>query len=230
MAQINYWEVHALSINIRIFFEKKGRAKYISHLDITRCFSRAIRRTDIPVWHTEGFNPRIYMTFPLPLPLGFEGERETFDIRLIDDTYPLEKVKAELNKVFPEGIKAISVQAIVDDLTTIEKAIYTITLKSNDIEKLEEEVKSFSQKTDITVEKKSKKGIKTVNIAPDIAVKEICVENNLLKVKVHMSAGINYNINPNLWINAFMAEYGYDDIVLNITRNFVLRADGTEWE
>ncbi len=219
-----------MSINIRIFFEKKGRAKYISHLDITRCFSRAIRRTDIPVWHTEGFNPRIYMTFPLPLPLGFEGERETFDIRLTDDTYPPEKVKTELNKVFPEGIKAISVQTIVDDLTTIEKAIYTITLKSNDIKKLEEEVKSFSQKTDITVEKKSKKGIKTVNIAPDIEVQEIYAENNLLKVKALMSAGINYNINPNLWLNAFMAEYGYDDIVLNVTRNFVLRADGTEWE
>ena len=56
---------------VRIFFEKRDRARYISHLDITRCLSRAFARTDIPVWYTEGFNPRIYMTFALPLSLGY---------------------------------------------------------------------------------------------------------------------------------------------------------------
>ena len=52
------WEVPALRL-IRVFFEKRDRAKYISHLDLTRCMTRAFARTDIPVWFTEGFNPHV---------------------------------------------------------------------------------------------------------------------------------------------------------------------------
>ena len=29
---------------IRVFFEKRDRAKYISHLDLTRCMTRAFAR------------------------------------------------------------------------------------------------------------------------------------------------------------------------------------------
>lgn len=44
--------------DVRIRFAKTGKAKYISHLDLTRCFARAIFRAKIPLWFTEGFNPR----------------------------------------------------------------------------------------------------------------------------------------------------------------------------
>ena len=218
-----------MSTNIRIFFEKKGRAKYISHLDIMRCFTRVIRRTDIPVWYTEGYNPRLYMMFPLPLPLGFEGERETFDIRLIDDSYPYEKILTELNRVFPEGIKALSAEPVIDELTTIDKAIYTITLKHSDINALKTNMEEFMTLSDITVEKKSKRGIKTVNLAPDVKVQDIKANGDYLVIRTLMAAGINYNINPNLWLNAFMSKYGYEDIVINITRNSILRSDLSEW-
>ena len=218
-----------MSTNIRIFFEKKGRAKYISHLDIMRCFTRVIRRTDIPVWYTEGYNPRLYMMFPLPLPLGFEGERETFDIRLIDDSYPYEKILTELNRVFPEGIKALSAEPVIDELTTIDKAIYTITLKHSDIKALKTNMEEFMTLSDITVEKKSKRGIKTVNLAPDVKVQDIKANGDYLVIRTLMAAGINYNINPNLWLNAFMSKYGYEDIVINITRNSILRSDLSEW-
>ncbi|MEG0754612.1 MAG: TIGR03936 family radical SAM-associated protein, partial [Angelakisella sp.] len=96
-----------MNTTIRLFFEKRDRAKYISHLDITRCFSRAISRTDLPVWYTEGFNPRIYMTFPLPIPLGFESSCESLDIRLVEDDYPLEQVTEKLNRVLPQGVRIL---------------------------------------------------------------------------------------------------------------------------
>ena len=73
--------------SIRIWFTKKDASKYISHLDLTRCLIRAFRRTDIPLWYTEGFNPHPYLVFGLPLPLGVEGLREVLDIRLTDDNY-----------------------------------------------------------------------------------------------------------------------------------------------
>ena len=64
--------------------------RFISHLDMTRFMARVIRRAELPVWYTEGFNPHLYMTFALPLSLGFESEYEVVDIRLLDDGYPID--------------------------------------------------------------------------------------------------------------------------------------------
>ena len=56
-------------IDVRTVFEKKGRAKYISHLDLNRFMMRAFRRSGLPIWYTEGFNPHPYATFALALSL-----------------------------------------------------------------------------------------------------------------------------------------------------------------
>ena len=58
---------------VRVWFRKAGAAKYISHLDLTHCMGRALKLSRLPVWYTEGFNPRIYMTYAMPLSLGVAG-------------------------------------------------------------------------------------------------------------------------------------------------------------
>ena len=54
-------------ITVRISFEKKNEASYISLLDMQRVMQRVLKRSSLPVWHTLGFNPHIYMTFACPL-------------------------------------------------------------------------------------------------------------------------------------------------------------------
>ena len=66
---------------VRLRFSKTGRLKYISHLDINRAMSRALKRAGIPLWYTEGFNPHPYMSFSLPLSLGVESLCESVDLR-----------------------------------------------------------------------------------------------------------------------------------------------------
>ena len=67
---------------VRAFYRKEGRIKYISHLDMNRCISRDLKRSGLPVWHTLGFNSHIYLTFALPLSLGYESLCDSFDFRL----------------------------------------------------------------------------------------------------------------------------------------------------
>ena len=90
---------------IRVFYRKTDTAKYISHLDINRCFQRAMKRAGIPLWFTEGFNPHAYLTFPLPLALGYESLCECVDFRLTQPMEPGEIVD-RLNRVLPMGLKA----------------------------------------------------------------------------------------------------------------------------
>lgn len=89
--------------NVRIWFEKKDSARYISHLDMTRCVSRALKLSGLPVWYTEGFNPRIYMTYAMPLSLGMQGERECMDIRLLEEV-PFAAIEERLDARLPKDI------------------------------------------------------------------------------------------------------------------------------
>ena len=54
-------------IKCRVVFEKTGRAKYISHLDLMRTFQHSFIRAGIRIKHTEGFNPHPYISIALPL-------------------------------------------------------------------------------------------------------------------------------------------------------------------
>ncbi|MBQ5716732.1 MAG: DUF2344 domain-containing protein, partial [Clostridia bacterium] len=46
---------------VRIYYNKTGKLKYISHLDINRVMLRMIRRGKIDVWFTEGFHQHTYV-------------------------------------------------------------------------------------------------------------------------------------------------------------------------
>ena len=97
--------------NVRIFYTKTDRMKFVSHLDMNRLMSRIIMRADIPVWYTEGFNQRIYINYAVPLSLGFEGLYEIIDIRLTDDNYPLDTLPQRLNGVSVPGIELYARQS-----------------------------------------------------------------------------------------------------------------------
>jgi radical SAM-linked protein len=55
---------------VRVKYCKDGPIKYISHLNLGQVFTRALRRADIPVVISGGFNPRFRISFGPPLPLG----------------------------------------------------------------------------------------------------------------------------------------------------------------
>lgn len=189
---------------IRIFFEKRGRAKYISHLDINRCMGRAFARSSIPIWYTEGFNPHVYMTFSQPLSLGFESECESVDIKLIDEI-SFDEVVTKLNAVLPEGIRAIRADIPKMKPEKIAYSDYDITLELDGKTKDEliKATESFFSQNEIVVMKKSKKGLKEVDIKPMFEVISLECEDAVIKIMLRCVAGITTNLNPNLVIDTF---------------------------
>ena len=85
--------------NVRIFYEKKGRMKFVSHLDMNRFMSLLIEKAKITVWFTEGFNQHAYMNFAVPLSLGYVGLYEVVDVKITDDNYSLSQLVCDLNAV-----------------------------------------------------------------------------------------------------------------------------------
>ena len=95
-------------LDIRAVFTKKDRARYISHLDLYRAMQRAFKRAKLPIWYTQGFNQRVYITFALALSLGFESSCEVMEFRITEDI-PLLELEERIQKVMPEGLQIVKV-------------------------------------------------------------------------------------------------------------------------
>ena len=57
-------------MKIRIQFAKYGKMIYIGHLDIMRYFQKALRRADVDLAYTQGYNPHPILSFAAPLGVG----------------------------------------------------------------------------------------------------------------------------------------------------------------
>jgi radical SAM-linked protein len=89
---------------IRLRFEKTGPAAYISHLDLMRTMQRALRRADVPLRFSEGFNPHALLSILIPLPVGMESLCELMDIRVMEEL-DLTALPQRLTAVMPEGLR-----------------------------------------------------------------------------------------------------------------------------
>ena len=61
---------------IRVKYKKKEEVKYVGHLDTMSTFMRCLKRTIIPLEYSKGFNPRIKISFALPLGVGVTSDSE----------------------------------------------------------------------------------------------------------------------------------------------------------
>lgn len=223
--------------NVRIFFSKKGRAKYISHLDMYRLFMRCFKKTTIPIWYTEGFNPHMYMTFPMALSLGFESEKECVDIKLTEEM-SFDEIKSQLSSAFPVGIDVLEVSEPVHDQKELAFSDYEIELFLNDDKQktAKEEFFSACQKDSIIVLKKGKKSgrkeLKEVDIKPMFELvsleEETTADGDALKIVIRCVCTLSKNLNPSLLIGAIFKD---EDIRLcRVTRKKLLTENLEEFK
>ena len=207
-------------IDVRLFYTKTGSAKYISHLDVMRAFQRALKRSKIDFWYTEGFHPHLYLTFALPLSLGYESVAESVDFRLISPM-PYEEIVRRINAVLPVGFKAIAAGKPKMDAKKIRFADYDIAFSADgkDPEQvLADWYRCFENET-VTVIKKTKSGEKEIDLKPHIKLSKLEFKEGRFTLRARLAAGVELNINPELVFEAFKnyAEYRPEDVCVRRT-------------
>jgi radical SAM-linked protein len=90
---------------IRIRFGKEGPARFTSHLDLALAWARWLRRAQIPIAYSHGFNPQPRLNLAAALPLGFTSEAELLDAWLDEPMEPVD-VAAQLARTAPPGLMA----------------------------------------------------------------------------------------------------------------------------
>ncbi len=213
---------------VRMFFHKDGPSRYMSHLDLTRCMTRCIRRAGLPIWYTEGFNPHVYMTFALPLSLGAAGYYEIMDIRFTEDM-PLDEAVRRLNEALPEGITVYKAAEPAKKPTAIVSSRWEITLEDESMSPsaLYNALNEFFSMDEIPVKKKTKaKKLTTFDVKPQIIEWNAIACENRTKLMLLLPAGCINNINPSIILNAFYEKLGHEVSHVFIKRTEVLDDSG----
>ncbi|MBQ9832699.1 MAG: DUF2344 domain-containing protein [Clostridia bacterium] len=158
-------------------FEKSEEARFVSHLDIQRAFQRAMQRAGFPMAYSQGFNPHQLVSFATALAVGYTSSSEWVDVKFSQSITTDEFVKG-MNSVLPQGFAVAEAKEVADNaksLTAIMRASeYEITFSKLDKNAVDELMSS-----DITVMKRTKGGMKEVNIRPDVFAYSV-IENKLL--------------------------------------------------
>lgn len=151
--------------DFRLCFSKTGPLIYISHLDLTHTFIRAMNRARIPLRYSSGFNPHPKLVFALPLSVGMAGENELCDMGLAADLSPEEfydRLRAEL----PPHLVLKSVSEPIGKFHNVYAADYTVIVSG--IAGIGGNISEILSREELPILKKTKSGEKTVNIKPQI--------------------------------------------------------------
>ena len=189
----------------RFKFTKEGYVKFVGHLDTVRLFQRAIKVAQIPIAYSQGFNPHALVYFAMPLAVGVSSEAEYMDIVTSVDQNP-EEMMTKLNAVLPEGITLTKAFTLPDQgpslMSLVQVADYEINLPQAITQTAVEACQEALTKEELLVTKKTKKGMKEVDIKP--LLRRITFEKSDEGYTVHLqvAAGSTENLNPELLLKA----------------------------
>ena len=160
---------------LRALFEKTGNAAYISHLDLMRLFQRAFKRAGLPLTHTQGYNPRPSVSIALPMSLGAESLCELLDFDLEETYQDLENMRQRLNEALVEGVQVRQIYeggSKLKNLALLEAEL-TLEYDAGVPEGAKAELEALFARNDLTVAKKSKRGIQQQEISSMVRRVEI---------------------------------------------------------
>ncbi len=214
--------------SVRIYFSKTGDAKYISHLDLVRCFNRAAARAGIPIFFTEGFNPRPYMNFAMPLSLGISGLREIVDMK-IDGEVTNDEIYDALSSVMPPDIKILEVCEPVQKASAVAFSKYKIEIcqESMPSEAFNSAVSEMISRPELLVSKTGKQGkrkvVKYINLTEhikDFKIWSLDEKNSVITLV--LPSNTQFGISPVLFTDKVFEELSVDPVFCLITRKAIL--------
>jgi radical SAM-linked protein len=163
---------------------------------------KVLIRTDLPLWYTEGFNPKPKMTFSPPLSIGVESICEFMDVRL-KNRIDLDGVLSSFNKNVTDELEVLDVYYPETALSDIGYYSYKITVNTvNFSDELVCRLNSFLNSEKIIVEKNSKKGLAEIDIKPLVHDFKVDASNGSLVIFATLSSDTQMPLSPELFMKA----------------------------
>lgn len=214
-------------ITVRIFFEKRAEAAYISLLDLQRVFQRLLKISGLPVWYSKGFNPHIYLSFTCPLSLGQESLCESCEVKTEAETVDYAAWQAALAPLMPRGLVITKVAQAEQKVGEIASAAYTVTLPAAAAPSLD----AYNALESAPITKKTKRGQKTIELKDYLKTLHYTKEGERLQCDFAFPCGSGeaLNLNPALLLNFLHTLGGVPAWQCNVLRTRIICENGQDF-
>ena len=192
MVQVN----NNTPITLRVKFCKVGSLQYISHLDLVRTMMKVIVRAKLPLWYTEGFNPKPKLAFAAPLSIGTESMCEFMDIRLTEKIDPKSAIEV-LNANMTLQMQALDAYYPSEKMTALRWLGYEISINTiGASDDLANRCQKALEEDELPVLKKTKSGEAVVNIKPLVKEADVKLDEGKIIISCVLSADSSAFLNP----------------------------------
>jgi radical SAM-linked protein len=159
---------------IRVKFSRGEEIKFISHLDITRLWERALRRAGVPLTYSQGFSPHPQISLAVPLSVGMTSEAELMDV-VCDRPVTPQWFEGAVNQQLPEGIRITQIQPVAPQFPSLQSQVrfaeYRVRVNTEKSrEEIEELVNHLMSLQTLSWQHQRDTGAKTYDLRTLIAV------------------------------------------------------------
>jgi hypothetical protein len=109
-------------IRYRAVYSKRGKARYLSHIDLIHIIQRSFRRAGIEIRKTQGFHPKMDFTYGPALPLGMEASKEVLEFHS-DRRIEAREFLSRINRCVPPGIRFSGLRVIETGSPSLHNAM-----------------------------------------------------------------------------------------------------------
>lgn len=184
---------------LRITFGKSGPLKYTSSLDVAKIWERVLRRAELPLLYTQGFNTRPRIQLAMPLPLGVSSECEILDIALRETIeIQAEELTRLLLQVAPAGLSIHDIQNVELRESTMQSRILSAEYRVSFLDTvlpalLKQKIGEILGKETIIVERIRRRKRSVMDLRPLILDLHVDQNSDLI---AHLSVGDRGNLRP----------------------------------
>lgn len=204
-----------------IHFGKYDALIYTSNLDVAKTWERVLRRANLPILYSQGFNTRPRIALASALPLGISSESEILDVSMrepIELTGLVERIQA----TSPAGLRIYRIEEVpirsASLPTRVRSSMYRIHFEDR-IEPTDMQARIDKlMASDTLLKTKDVKGNSvSINVRPLVYDLHVDDAGDLI---AHLSVGDRGNLRP----DEILGQLGFADAVVSIHR-FQLHID-----
>lgn len=217
-------------MRMMVVFEKGAELRYIGHLDLMRTMQRALRRSNLPIKYSNGFNPHIRLSFAAPLSVGVVGLRELMEVPL-EDGVTEEAFLDGMRRVLPSCLRICLCRRLDDGFPALMSLVagsgYRITFPLTDeSQKAAARFEDFMALPSYVANRRTKSGENPCDIRPFVK-SGACVKTEegceITLTTVTTEAG---SLKPSLWLECLRAFAGAGEFPHILYRTAILARDG----
>jgi len=175
----------SMTMRIRVTFAKTEPMRFTSHLDLYRAWERMLRRADLPLVFSQGYNPRPRLQLAAPLPLGITSRCEIIDFWLSGAPDDLKTISSRLFQAQPPGIEVQEVKNVESGSPPLQKKVnaaeYSVALLDR-TPNLDRNIKDLLKSETLIRQRRGK----SYDLRP--LIKELRIDNGSKQIFIRLTA------------------------------------------